>query len=305
MRSSGRTTCCRWRTRTPTSFSCDPSVAAPAAEVYGPAEACFSRDSLQLRPYRHHHIASTLPALLQLRRRSSFPGERRVPDHRKAAAVDEETRQERTQAKLDDGRAEWAEAYQNAVQAVARSDPRLSFRCRRRLADLDCRFRICVTRRRSIVAVECTSKPVSRDEVRIFSDHRWNREMGITTGADRCRPRGMGAAGRCRIRRLWDPLLRELGEPTLGHVRNGARAVPTVRAEILARPPQPRPLLLRPLRRPRSQGRVLLRRPKAQREQQPGPVASAEGCGEPLRAARSTKRFCSVRCRVAAFRAGA
>ena len=30
-----------------------------------------------------------------------------------------------------------------------------------------------------------------------------------------------------------------------------------------------------------------------------------EGCGEPLRAARSTKRFCSVRCRVAAFRAGA
>jgi hypothetical protein len=41
-----------------------------------------------------------------------------------------------------------------------------------------------------------------------------------------------------------------------GHVRNGARAVPTMRAEILARPPQPRPLLLRPLRRPRSQGQV-------------------------------------------------
>jgi hypothetical protein len=41
-----------------------------------------------------------------------------------------------------------------------------------------------------------------------------------------------------------------------GHVRNGARAVPTVRAEILARPPQPRPLLLRPLRRPRSPRQV-------------------------------------------------
>jgi hypothetical protein len=32
---------------------------------------------------------------------------------------------------------------------------------------------------------------------------------------------------------------------------------------------------------------------------------SCEGCGEPLKAARATKRFCSVRCRVAAHRAGA
>jgi hypothetical protein len=34
----------------------------------------------------------------------------------KLAAVDEETRQEAREQKLDDGRAEWAEAYQNAVR---------------------------------------------------------------------------------------------------------------------------------------------------------------------------------------------
>jgi hypothetical protein len=40
-----------------------PSVAAPAAEVYRPRHAF--PDSL--RPYRHHHLASTLPALLRVR----------------------------------------------------------------------------------------------------------------------------------------------------------------------------------------------------------------------------------------------
>ena len=94
-------------------------------------------------------------------------------------------------------------------------------------------------------------KPVSRDEVRIFSDHRWNREMSITTAPiDAVRVDGYGggdpnsAALGPAVARAW--------RADTGHVRNGARAVPTMRPEILARPPQPRPLLLRPLRRHRS-----------------------------------------------------
>ena len=39
-----------------------------------------------------------------------------IPSSRKLAAVDEETCQERRERKLNDERADWAEAYQNAVR---------------------------------------------------------------------------------------------------------------------------------------------------------------------------------------------
>jgi hypothetical protein len=74
-------------------------------------------------------------------------------------------------------------------------------------------------------------------------------------GADRCRTRHRVQLGPSDSAAMGPAVARAWRADT-GHVRNGARAVPTMRPEILARPPQPRPLLLRPLRRPRSPRQV-------------------------------------------------
>jgi hypothetical protein len=59
-------------------------------------------------------------------------------------------------------------------------------------------------------------KPVSRDEVRIFSDHRWYPSTPSITTAPIDAVRATEYSWGHPILRLWDPLLRELGEPTLG-----------------------------------------------------------------------------------------
>ena len=97
-------------------------------------------------------------------------------------------------------------------------------------------------------------KPVSRDEVRIFSDHRWNREMSITTAPiDAVRVDGYG--GGDPIGGYGTRCCASLASRT-GQLCYGVQAVPPMRAEILARRSDQRRVLLRPLRRPRSPGQV-------------------------------------------------
>jgi hypothetical protein len=146
-------------------------------------------------------------------------------------------------------------------------------------------------------------KPVSRDEVRIFSDHRWYPSTPSITTAPIDAVRATEYSWGHPILRLWDPLLRELGEPTLGTF-------------VMA--PEPcRQCGRKFWRDHRSPGlycsdhcAALARRAKYATAQGAARATARSGrrcerCGEPIKAARSTMRYCSVRCRVAAHRAGA
>jgi endogenous inhibitor of DNA gyrase (YacG/DUF329 family) len=76
--------------------------------------------------------------------------------------------------------------------------------------------------------------------------------------------------------------------------------MPTMWSEILAQLPQQRLLLLRPLCGTRC-AKYATTQGAARAAARSG--RRCERCGEPIEAERSAKRFCSVRCRVAAFRA--
>ncbi len=136
-------------------------------------------------------------------------------------------------------------------------------------------------------------KPVSRDEV------HFNGRTITTAPVDAVR--GTEYRWGNPIMRLWAPLLRELVGSQLGSFVVG---------------PDCRQCGWRFWRHDRSSGvfcsdhcAALARRAKyaatqgaARAAARVGRKCENETCGKPLKAARSTMRYCSVRCRVAAFR---
>jgi hypothetical protein len=136
-------------------------------------------------------------------------------------------------------------------------------------------------------------KPVTRDEI------RYNGQSLTTAPVDAIRADVWGTGH--PIMALWAPLLRTLGEPML---------------DSFVMAPEPcRQCGRRFWRDHCSNGMFcsdrcasLARRAKYATAQGAARATarsgrSCEWCGEPIEAARSTMRYCSVRCRVAAHRA--
>lgn len=167
-------------------------------------------------------------------------------------------------------------------------------------------------------------KPITRDEVRISG-------YSILTMPER------GVAGHRAVDRLWQPLVRELGAERDAYLASdewqGQRIVPwTGMPRRLPEPPHvplphERPSECRVCRKTFFQAHGRYSKPRAsfctdaciaqwrrvkradQRRQDSARRAAARAdrvcavCGEAIEAARSTRRYCSTKCRVAAHRA--
>lgn len=155
--------------------------------------------------------------------------------------------------------------------------------------ETESRFRFAQRRTRDYITVTMRRKPVSLDEV------RFNGRI-ITTAPlmPYVPPNTAGATPLCSYgsrccaslkNRNWAALLWRSSRAANAGGNSGA----TIRPAACSAPTAAPPSLAGPS----------MLRPKAQRERRPGAAAD-----EPLKAA-STMRFCSVRCRVAAHRAGA